>query len=418
MSHSLILILRTNRKTTVIQTSCSVFGRQYLNAWLFTGTLLLSVTLLSSRNRALNAAAQKPEFAVVGQNNLPTPESLDRGWVSLFDGQTLYGWRGNSKTDWQVADGAIKATEGPRGLLRTTTQFSNYELSLDFKGSAETSSAVFLRTSPTPKAVGKDSYKISIAPDDAPFSSSRKWNTMRIVLRGRLGQGFLNGQQVVTFSAADVGRGYLGLEFHENEIQFRNIFLRPLQLKPLINGGALAHWNSTQAGDSVFAFDRQRILNMKSGPGQLESKQHFADFVLSAKIKTNAAGLNSGIFFRCQPGEKLNGYESQIQNEMIDDDPSKPLDCGTGGIFRRHDARRIVAKDNQWFYKTIVAVGPHISVWVNGYQVTDWADQRPHNANPRHGLRLSAGSIMLQGHDPTTDVLFQRIDVAELLPRR
>ena len=72
----------------------------------------------------------------------------------------------------------------------------------------------------------------------------------------------------------------------------------------------------------------------------------------------------------------------------------------------------------KWFTKTIVAVGPHVSVWVNGLQVTDWTDKRKPHANPRKGLRLEAGSIILQGHDPTTDILFGRIEGAELSPRR
>ncbi len=136
------------------------------------------------------------------------------------------------------------------------------------------------------------------------------------------------------------------------------------------------------------------------------------------QCRTGAAGLNSGVFFRCIPGELMNGYESQIQNQFVGDDRSKPVDCGTGGIFRRTEARRIVAEDEEWFCKTIIATGPHVSVWVNGYQVTDWSDTRETDPNPRRGLRLEPGTIIFQGHDPTTDILLKDIRIRELNARR
>ena len=373
------------------------------------------------------------QYKPVGAANRVAPESLADGWISLFDGESLFGWKAQTKVDWQVSEGTIKATRGEMGLLRTTSQFSDYELRLEFKASAKTNSGVFLRTSPNPKNPAVDCYEVNIAPADNPFPTcsivARKktaspvntndgWNKLRIIIDGDQGQVFLNGESVNDFATGDLGLGFIGLQFREHEIQFRNLFLKPLRLKPMLDGENLAQWKTDQSRDSTFNIDDDQNLHMQSGPGQLESKQHLANFVLNATIKTNASGLNSGIFFRCIPGEKMNGYESQIQNQMTNGDPTKPADCGTGGIFRRVNARRIIAEDGKWFYKTIVAVGPHISVWINGYQVTDWTDKRKPNPNPRRGLRLEAGSIMLQGHDPTTDILIRQINASELRQRR
>jgi hypothetical protein len=74
----------------------------------------------------------------------------------------------------------------------------------------------------------------------------------------------------------------------------------------------------------------------------------------------------------------------------------------------------VVADDGRWFSKTIVADGPHVAVWVDGYQVSDWTDDRPAKENAREGKRLEAGVIAIQGHDPTTDFLFRDFQVAEL----
>jgi hypothetical protein len=77
----------------------------------------------------------------------------------------------------------------------------------------------------------------------------------------------------------------------------------------------------------------------------------------------------------------------------------------------------VVPTDREWFTKTIVAHGRHMAVWVNGHQVSDWTDPRPLDDSPRQGCRLKAGIISLQGHDPTTDLSFRNLRLAEY-PKR
>jgi hypothetical protein len=57
-------------------------------------------------------------------------------------------------------------------------------------------------------------------------------------------------------------------------------------------------------------------------------------------------------------------------------------------------------------------------VWVNGYQVTDWTDERQPHKNPRNGLRLEKGTLQIQGHDPTTDLSFRNLRARELAGKR
>jgi 3-keto-disaccharide hydrolase len=90
------------------------------------------------------------------------------------------------------------------------------------------------------------------------------------------------------------------------------------------------------------------------------------------------------------------------------------MDFGTGAIYRRIPARKVVPNDREWFAMTLIAAGPHLRTWVNGYPVVDWIDKRPPDENPRNGSRVKPGHLSLQGHDPTTDLSFRNLRVAGL----
>jgi hypothetical protein len=197
-------------------------------------------------------------------------------------------------------------------------------------------------------------------------------------------------------------------------VQFRNVKLKPLGLKDLINGKDLTGWESHPDLKNVFTVNSDGHLQIKGGKGQLEHEQEFGDFVLQLEAKSNREGSNSGLFYRSIPGEQMNGYECQLQHRYGADGKPNPVDCGTGGICRRQIARQIVAKDNEWFYLTLVVSGAHAAAWVNGYQVSDFVYERKDHKNPRNGRRLAPGTLILQAHDDTTDFTFRRIAAAEM----
>lgn len=375
-------------------------------------------------------------FTSVGLSGPPdallTPAQLADGWISLFDGQSLYGWRRASRADWKVEQGAIVVASGQPGLLRTTTQFSDYALRLQFRCGPKAQSGLFLRTSPQPKDPAKDCYQLNIAGRDAPLpigslvgrkragESPREdgWQTLEVTAEKGHFTVKCNGQAVVDWlDPQPLGRGFIGLQYDEGKVEFRNIWLRPLGLQPLLNGKNLDGWLTRQANHSTFHVSPEGHLDVDNGPGQLETAGTYGDFVLQLEAITRGKHLNSGVFFRCIPGDIMMGYECQIHHGYQDGDRSKPIDCGTGGIFRRKNARWVLTDDFQWFPMTIVAEGPHMATWVNGCQVCDWTDQRKRNDNPRRGLRLQPGTIMIQGHDPTTSLSFSNLRIDEMAKR-
>jgi hypothetical protein len=290
-----------------------------------------------------------------------------------------------------------------------------------------------LRTAPVigPDDIKTKCYELNIAPPENPFPTGSfvgrqkgkevperadEWQTFEVTLDGGKSTVKLNGEEVLTYDdPAPIGRGLIGLQLNTGAVEFKNIKLKPLGLEPLFNGKDLTGWKDHPQSKAKFVVNDKGELNVTAtNRGCIESEQQFGDFILQLECISHAPNLNSGVFFRSIPGELMNGYEAQIHNGFLNGDRSQPVDCGTGGIFRRVNARLVNASDKEWFPMTIVAAGPHVSVWVNGYQVTDWTDERKADKNPRNGLRLEKGTLQIQGHDPTTNLSFRNLRAREI----
>ena len=381
----------------------------------------------------LAAALLSATAVLAAPPNTLTEKEISDGWILLFDGETLFGWKAAGEADWRVVDAAITATRGTPELLCTTAQWGNYVLKVDFRSVKGGNSGVFLRTSPKPDEKNGRCYEVNIADhgkNDWPTGSivqrklcetqhdSEDWQSYELTADGGRFTVAIDGAQILEYTdPRPLGRGFIGLQYRRGKIQFRNVKLRPLGAKSIFNGKDLTGWKTLPDMKSVFSVTPQGWLNVKDGRGAIETAGRYDDFTLQLDVFVGGKGLNSGVFFRCIPGEVWAGYESQIQNACLDGDRTKPRDCGTGGIFRRQNARKIVADDLKWFTKTIHADDRHMAVWVNGYPVSDWTDRRDNHANPRRGLRLAPGAIQIQGHDPTTDLSFRNIRIAELPER-
>jgi hypothetical protein len=365
---------------------------------------------------------------------------LEKGWIQLFDGDTLFGWRPTGDAKWKAKDGHIRSDGAKPGFLVSTTEWGDYELSLDFRAPAKTNSGVFLRTPAEPKDPARDCYELNIAPADNPFPTGSlvarqkvkdaltpgtspkgrgeesAWHTFTVTAWKGWITVELDGHRVADYKdASPVRIGHISLQSNQGPVAFRNIRLRPIELWPMWSvGGELVNFSTERAEKSQFELIESGELHLTNGPGQIETREEFANFAMQIECKVDGDGLNSGIFFRALRDGRWAGYESQINNAILDNDRTKPRDFGTGGIYRRQPARRVIANDHEWFFKTIVADGPHMAVWVNGYQVSDWTDTRPMKENAREGLRLKPGVIAIQGHDPTTDFWFRNFLVAEL----
>ncbi len=234
-------------------------------------TLALLLALTLQNPAPAQETAEKPAAA-----NQLTAEQTAAGWVSLFDGKTLSGWKPTSNADWKVVDGEIRVSSGDAGWLMTNDEYTDYELHVEFKAPATTNSGVFLRTPLEPKDPTKDCAEINIAPADNPFPTAslvgrhrvdwkssgrlmvdslsagmttldaaelpnpwdRGWHAFDVVVRGTIVHVWLDG--VTPFAGAvsdylsgpeDPTRGHIGLQFREGQVAFRNIRIKVLLAK-------------------------------------------------------------------------------------------------------------------------------------------------------------------------------------------
>jgi Domain of Unknown Function (DUF1080) len=87
--------------------------------------------------------------ALVLATNPAGPQGPEEGgWVALFNGKDLTGWKNNGAEKWVTEDGTIlcESTAGKYGYLTTEKTYRDFNLRLRFKGEAKGNSGVFVRS--------------------------------------------------------------------------------------------------------------------------------------------------------------------------------------------------------------------------------------------------------------------------------
>ncbi|VTR95407.1 Secreted glycosyl hydrolase OS=uncultured planctomycete GN=HGMM_F11G08C09 PE=4 SV=1: DUF1080 [Gemmata massiliana] len=362
--------------------------------------LLAVCTALAVASPAFAEDKEKPK------PNTLTPKEIADGWILLFDGETTFGWKIDGTAE--VKDGALVLGGAKSTTAVSTTTFTSYELQMQTSGAG----AIAL-------------HSIKGGSHSAGLNNQSSIVRMTVVGSSEGGSSIENSTTAdpngakTSITAATNGPAELRLEVPAGgSLSIKSLKLRPECPRSLFTGKNLDGWKVNAADpkrmSSKWEVTKDGELSLKNGPGDLVTEKEFDNFVLQLECKTLGKALNSGAFFRCIPGQYQNGYEAQIHNGFKDDDRTKPSDFGTGAVYRRIAARRVVANDNEWFTMTVVANGKRITTWVNGYQTVDWTDDRKESDNPRQGYRAAKGPLSIQGHDATTDILFRNIRIAEL----
>ncbi len=224
--------------------------RASLLAWL---ALLMCLSLLFCSER------NPPQEAV----------SLE-SFVSIFDGETLSGWRRLSESSersgvWEVKNGEIVASqtpEGEGGLLVTLKTYRDFEAYSEIKTDYPIDTGLFLRVQPNVL-----SYQVTIdyrpdgevgaiyCPGRGGFLvhnlrgkdlwKSDEFNTVHVRIQGQPPriQAWINGSKTINFTDTEVEGGYrvphegfFGIQVHGgsswgagNKVYFRRLLIKELK---------------------------------------------------------------------------------------------------------------------------------------------------------------------------------------------
>ena len=215
----------------------------------------------------------------------------DRGWVPLFDGKTLDGWKVNGGTaSYKVEENAIVGTtvEGSPNTFLCKGDYKDFVLELEVKCDPALNSGVQVRShvygkdDPDPKnrqragvvygpqceVARKETgtaarfydegrrgkWLEEIKPEAKDVFNDDGWNRYRIVVQGNRYRSWINGVPASDFTDDVDKNGFIGLQVHgiakgqgPFQVPWRNIRIR--ELKP---GDSVPEASDGPAGAATF----------------------------------------------------------------------------------------------------------------------------------------------------------------------
>jgi hypothetical protein len=208
--------------------------------------------------------------ALLGASAALTLRGAQDGWVNLFDGRSLEGWRASeNKGTWTVKNGLLTADGGRSHLFYTGpvqgASFKNFELEAEVMTSPECNSGVYFHTIYQATGFPEKGFEVQVnntATGEKGYRERKKtgslygvrnqykqlvndneWFKLHIAVRGKNVQVRLNGTLLVDFVEATppviapghekeryLDRGTFALQGHDagSKVRYRSIRVRPL----------------------------------------------------------------------------------------------------------------------------------------------------------------------------------------------
>ena len=191
-----------------------------------------------------------------------------QGFRPLFNGKDLSGWvvMHGAESAWTVDDGVLSSDAPPKCWLRTTDEFVNYVLRLEWRlVGPESNSGVFLAA----RDVGEEfpsSLEVQIYKNNAaamfPIRTAvggptafawedhvrtrGEWNRYEIAVNNGSILLSVNGHLVNQATLLDPAVGYVGLQSETGQVEFRRI-----EIKELPSPISDVRWSGARKADSA-----------------------------------------------------------------------------------------------------------------------------------------------------------------------
>ena len=338
--------------------------------------------------------------------------------------QTIADWTADAKRHWRVENEEL-VNDGKGAYLTTDKDFGDIELLVEYKTVPLADSGIYLRATPqvqiwdytkaggkwnlgadkgsgglwnnSPGSPGKDPLVLA----DKPFG---QWNKFRILQVGERVTVYLNDKLVVDHARLEnfwhksvkppkynratplMKKAPIQLQTHGGEIRWRNFFIREIPADEanailrkhnadgfvdVFNGKDLTGWAGPV--DQYEVKDGAIVCRPKKG-GTIYTKDEYSDFVARVEFRLPPAG-NNGLAIR-YPGYGDGAYVGTCECQILDDDDP---------VYAKLDPRQYCASAygmtavnrgylrpvGQWNFIEVTAIGPKLTMELNGTRVTE-----------------------------------------------
>ena len=347
------------------------------------------------------------------------------GFVALFNGKDLTGWKGllaspndnpirrarlsaealadaqtkadaKMRTHWSVKDGILKFDGGGYSLA-TIKNYEDFEMWVDWKVLyPRGDSGIYLRGTPQVQIWDPGQWKIGSGglynnkknpskPTSIADNPIGQWNTFYIKMVGERVTVVLNGKLVVDNVILEnywdrkqpiFPSEQIELQCHGNPIDFRNIYIREIPREEgfvsLFNGKDLTGWIGAVNGYMAVP-ENGTITYKKGGGGNLYTEKEYSDFHLKFDFKLTP-GANNGLGIRTpsKGDAAYQGMELQILDNSADMYKRLQPYQYHGSVYGVIPAKRgFQSPVGQWNSQEVIAKGDHIKVILNGETIVD-----------------------------------------------
>jgi hypothetical protein len=369
------------------------------------------------------------------------PELAAPGWVPLFNGKDLTGWKvpRSQPLTWRAEDGLLtgRSDQGTTHLFSERGDFGNFHMRAEVKVNDNGNSGIFFR-SPFGLPLGgiyPGGYEAQIMhrgrPQDPyltgslhglvkappPALAPDEWFTMEVIAVDHDLTVKVNGQLTAHYLDDQKGavRGHFALQAMEPKttvVQFRKIEVKELPASKgpdrvsLFNGHDLTGWEIVGKGGKVakggWTGGGGTLKAVGFGGVWLATTRTFADFELELEYRL-VPKSHSGIFLRASKGAKLGDFARIV----LADDAAMigvPLTQHTGALFRRAGPDAVPqTPTSQWHKVRIRALGPQLKVWINDEPVLDThlpAAEQPGVIGLQHYLGVEFRNLWIRELSP------------------
>ena len=359
----------------------------------------------------------------------------DHGFVSLFNGKDLTGWKGlvgnpvsrskmseqelllaeaaastKAQQDWVVKDGLLIFT-GHGDNLCTVKKYGDFEMYVDWKITEKGDAGIYLRGSPqvqiwdtSRREVGAEvgsgglynNQKNQKIPLSVADNKVGEWNTFHITMIGDKVSVALNGvlvtDNVVLENYWDRKipifiKEQIELQAHGTYVAYRNIFVREIPgnlisslseeekqqgFDMLFDGSNLNNWIGNKTGYLVD--NGTMVVNPAGGSGgNLYTAKEYGDFEYRFEFQLTP-GANNGLGIRTptEGDAAYVGMELQILDNEADIYKNLQAYQYHGSVYGVIPSRRGFLKPvGEWNEELVMAKGSKIKVILNGQVIMD-----------------------------------------------